>query len=65
MKRRPAKRCTALGLALPSSDQPKTIAGWKAYNGHFVNANTDPRLLEAFERFYEAVQERRGCRRSE
>jgi adenylate cyclase len=43
-------------LALPSSDQPKTIAGWKAYNGHFVNANTDPRLLEAFDRFYEAVR---------
>ncbi len=43
-------------LALPSSDQPKTIAGWKAYNGHFVNANTDPRLLEAFDRFYEAAR---------
>jgi adenylate cyclase len=43
-------------LELPSSDQPKTIAGWKAYNGHFVNANTDPRLLEAFDRFYEAVR---------
>jgi adenylate cyclase len=43
-------------LAVPSSDQPKTIAGWKAYNGHFVNANTDPRLLEAFDRFYGAVR---------
>jgi TolB-like protein/class 3 adenylate cyclase len=43
-------------LALPSSDQPKTVAAWKAYNDHFVNANTDPRLLEAFDRFYEAVR---------
>ena len=43
-------------LALPSSVQPKTIAAWKAYNDHFVNAGTDPRLLEAFDRFYEAVR---------
>ena len=43
-------------LALPSSDQPKTIAGWKAYNGHFVNADTDPRVLEAFDRFYQGLR---------
>jgi adenylate cyclase len=43
-------------LALPSSVQPKTIAAWKAYNDHFVNAGTDPRLLEAFDRFYKAVR---------
>ena len=43
-------------LASASSGQPKTIAAWKAYNDHFVNANTDPRLLEAFDRFYEAVR---------
>ena len=43
-------------LALPSSQQPKTIAAWKAYCEHFVNANTDPRLLEAFDRFYEGVR---------
>ncbi len=43
-------------LALPSSVQPKTIAAWKAYNDHFVNANADPRLLEAFDRFYGAVR---------
>jgi tetratricopeptide (TPR) repeat protein len=43
-------------LALPSGQQPKTIAALKAYGDHFVNANTDPRLLEAFDRFYEAVR---------
>ena len=51
-------------LALPSSDQPKTIAGWKAYNGHFVNANTDPRLLEAFDRYLEGLR-KAGCPSSE
>ena len=43
-------------LASASSGQPKTIAAWKAYNDHFINANTDPRLVEAFDRFYEAVR---------
>jgi hypothetical protein len=33
-------------LAPPSSQQPKTIAAWKAYSEDFVNANTDPPLLE-------------------
>jgi adenylate cyclase len=51
-----ARKALQRYLALPSSDQPKTIAAWKAYNDHFVNANADPRLLEAFDRFYEAVR---------
>ena len=43
-------------LALPSSVQPRTIAAMKAYNDHFVNANTDPRLLEAFDRYLEGLR---------
>jgi tetratricopeptide (TPR) repeat protein len=55
---REAEACEALRryLALPSSVQPKTIAAWKAYNDHFVNANTDPRVLEVNDRFYEALR---------
>ncbi len=44
-------------LALPSSVQPRTIAAMKAYNDHFVNANSDPRLLEAFDRNIEGLRE--------
>jgi adenylate cyclase len=43
-------------LALPSSVQPRTIAAMKAYNDHFVNANTDPRLLESFDRYIEGLR---------
>ena len=43
-------------LALPSSVQPRTIAAMKAYNDHFVNANTDPRLLEFFDRYIEGLR---------
>jgi len=43
-------------LALPSSVQPQTIAAWKAYNDHFVNANADSRLLESFDRFYDGLR---------
>ena len=43
-------------LALPSSDQPKTIAAWKAYNEHFVTADTDARLLGAFDRFLDGLR---------
>ena len=43
-------------LALPSSVQPRTIAAWKAYNDHFVNANSDPRVLEYFDRQIEGLR---------
>ena len=43
-------------LALPSSVQPRTIAAMKAYNDHFVNANSDPRLLESFDRYIEGLR---------
>jgi adenylate cyclase len=43
-------------LALPSSVQPRTLAAMKAYNDHFINANPDPRLLEAFDRNIEGLR---------
>jgi hypothetical protein len=43
-------------LALPSSAQLRTIATQKAYNAHFVNANSDPRILGSLDRFCEGLR---------
>ena len=40
-------------LALPSSAQLRTIAALKAYNARF---NSDPRVLESNERFYDGLR---------
>jgi class 3 adenylate cyclase/TolB-like protein/Tfp pilus assembly protein PilF len=37
-------------LALPSSGGLRTIAAWKAYQARYINARTDPRVLEGYER---------------
>jgi tetratricopeptide (TPR) repeat protein len=45
-------------LALPSSAQLRTIAALKAYYSHKTNSNTDPGLLESYEREYEGLRSR-------
>jgi len=43
-------------LALPSSAQLRTIAAWKAYNAHYINAKSDARVLESNDRFVEGLR---------
>jgi adenylate cyclase len=43
-------------LALPSSAQLRTIAAYKAFNAHYINANPDPRLLDYLDRYYEGLR---------
>jgi tetratricopeptide (TPR) repeat protein len=43
-------------LALPSSAQLRTIAALKAYYTRYTNVNSDPRLLDHYERFYEGMR---------
>ena len=43
-------------LALPSSAQLRTIAALKAYYARYTNVNSDPRLLDHHERFYEGLR---------
>ena len=43
-------------LALPSSGRLRTIAAWKAYQWRYVNARTDPRVLEGYERTLEGLR---------
>ena len=43
-------------LAMPSSEQLRTIAALKAYDARFANANSDPRALETNERNYEGLR---------
>jgi hypothetical protein len=43
-------------LALPSSIRPRTIAAWKAFNAHWINSTTDPRILESFDRQIEGLR---------
>jgi adenylate cyclase len=42
--------------ALPSSGRLRTIAAWKAYQARYVNARTDARVLEAYERTLEGLR---------
>jgi TolB-like protein/class 3 adenylate cyclase len=43
-------------LALPSSVGLRTIAAWKAYQAHYINARSDPRVLESYERTLEGLR---------
>ena len=43
-------------LALPSSARLRTIAAWKAHNAPYTNANSDPRVLESYERTAEGLR---------
>jgi adenylate cyclase len=43
-------------LALPSSARLRTIAAWKAYQARYINARTDPRVLEGYERQNEGLR---------
>ena len=43
-------------LALPSSAQLRRIAALKAYNARFINARSDARVLESYERDYEGLR---------
>jgi adenylate cyclase len=43
-------------LALPSSERLRTIAAWKRHHAQFLNWNTDPRVLESYERQYDGLR---------
>jgi hypothetical protein len=43
-------------LALPSTAQLRTIAAWKALQARFTNVNSDPRVLESYERTLEGLR---------
>jgi adenylate cyclase len=43
-------------LALPSSERLRTIAAWKEHDAQFTNSNSDPRLLESYERENEGLR---------
>ena len=43
-------------LALPSSERLRTIAAVKEYDARFINPNSDPRILENFERHYDGLR---------
>jgi adenylate cyclase len=43
-------------LALPSSGRLRTIAAWRTYQARYINASTDPRVLESYERTLEGLR---------
>jgi adenylate cyclase len=43
-------------LALSSSERLRTIAAWKRRRAQFLNWNTDPRVLESYERQYDGLR---------
>jgi TolB-like protein/Tfp pilus assembly protein PilF len=43
-------------FALPSSAQLRTIAAQKAANSHWLTANSDPRILVYFDRYYDGLR---------
>ncbi|HZZ22732.1 MAG TPA: hypothetical protein VFE60_09220 [Roseiarcus sp.] len=43
-------------LALPSTGQLRTIAGWKAWSARELNSNPDPRVLDYFDRYYDGLR---------
>jgi adenylate cyclase len=43
-------------LALPSSERLRTIAAWKRHYAQSINSNTDPRVLESYERETEGLR---------
>ena len=43
-------------LALPSSERLRTIAAWKRHYAQSINSNSDPRVLESYERESEGLR---------
>jgi tetratricopeptide (TPR) repeat protein len=43
-------------LAQPSSERLRTIAAWKEHYAQFTNSNTDPGVLESYEREYDGLR---------
>jgi hypothetical protein len=43
-------------FALPSSAQLRTIAAQKTSNAHWLAPNSDPRVLDYFDRYYDGLR---------
>jgi tetratricopeptide (TPR) repeat protein len=46
-------------LALSASERLKTIGAWKKHDAQFINRQSDPRVLDVYNRIYEGLRKAR------